>query len=272
MFKALVVGDGRAGRARVKAIEAVDEIKLYDHVSFHKGLTLKDLDVLLEDPELDMVFVCGVNATHYQIGKMALQKKKHTSIEFPIANTSTQTKHLYQIAKNNDVSLHSAPIALLTAQHEHLLQQSLDLYDSKVSLAFQGGFYSWIETEALQGHLGQLAVGRLHTLWSLFGPLRIQEVETDITRDGYEFRVVFSGVRNNTVELIERRERDLQRQYHWTGLSVNIGERRPLFQLDTKLWIRAIQEGTELYVLPKTQIQVMDQAERISSHVCTDGL
>lgn len=65
----------------------------------------RSLDELLADPEIDLVFICTPNDTHFSYAMDALENGKHVVIEKPFANTEAEARQLFEVAERNGLLL-----------------------------------------------------------------------------------------------------------------------------------------------------------------------
>lgn len=75
-----------------------------------------DLDEMLEDPSIDMVYVASPNTVHFAQAKAALQAGKHVLCEKPFTPTLAETDELIALAKEKGLFLFEA---ITTAHHPH---------------------------------------------------------------------------------------------------------------------------------------------------------
>lgn len=61
----------------------------------------RSVDELLADPDIDLVFVCTPNDTHFPYAMDALENGKHIVIEKPFANTEAEARQLFEVANKN---------------------------------------------------------------------------------------------------------------------------------------------------------------------------
>lgn len=61
----------------------------------------RSVEELLADPEIDLVFVCTPNDTHFSYAMDALENGKHVVIEKPFANTEAEARQLFAVAERN---------------------------------------------------------------------------------------------------------------------------------------------------------------------------
>lgn len=73
-----------------------------------------ELDALLADPEIELVYVASPNAIHYRQTKAALLAGKHVICEKPFAPTLAEAEELVALAKEKHLLLYEA---ITTAHH-----------------------------------------------------------------------------------------------------------------------------------------------------------
>ena len=105
-------------------IEATKSVKGYKYVAIsspHSVDKLKDLkekynmnyfslnyEDLLNDKNIDVIYIGTPNSTHYEIAKKALENNKHVILEKPFTVTSKQCKELIELAKRKKKVLFDA--------------------------------------------------------------------------------------------------------------------------------------------------------------------
>lgn len=68
------------------------------------------IDAMLNNKSIDGVFVCTPTATHFNIAKMLIEKKKNVFVEKPMTYKSEEGIQLMELAKKNNVLLTSGYI------------------------------------------------------------------------------------------------------------------------------------------------------------------
>ena len=83
-----------------------------------------DLDAMLADPEIELVYVASPNAIHYRQTKAALLAGKHVICEKPFAPTVAEARELVALAKERHLLLFEA---ITTAHHPNyaLIRQQI---------------------------------------------------------------------------------------------------------------------------------------------------
>jgi len=108
-----VVGTGFMGRAHLEALRRLGsvEIRVVAGTSLEKARQLADAFAvdratadyreIVNDPAIEAVHVCTPNALHFPIAEAALRAGKHVLCEKPLATSSSETRKLVSLAKEN---------------------------------------------------------------------------------------------------------------------------------------------------------------------------
>ncbi len=240
-----VLGSGRAARARRAAIASLPTCAHAEYA------------------DADAAIVCSANADHFEQARQALNDGKHVAVEFPLCATAAEARELLELAADRARVLHLEVISLLSAGVTGAGRAT-----EPVVSRFTGGAYRWVSDEIRAGRLGQLAVGRLHVLWRLAGPLRLVSVQGGRDADGYRLEARLRGAVD--VRLVEQRGPGLRR-----GWTLTVGEARVpgarrderLFERDTAAFIAAVRREAPSYVGADEILAVAELAEAISAAV-----
>ena len=214
-----LVGAGRAGQARARAIAADPASRL---VGWHRGtLEDPDLQVFSSLPALleavDAVAICSPNGHHAAAVEAALAADKHVVCEFPLALSAARAGGLIALARARGRHLHVGHIALLTARHAWLRARTAGRVLRQGHLAFQSPGGGWLDDPLSAGSLAHRNVARLHVLVDLFGPPTAVRVRH---RSGAELRCELTFLRGS-IALDLRQGRGLDRQ---TSLRLALGD------------------------------------------------
>lgn len=92
--------------SEVLAIASRDLFKAKDfaekhHIKRYYG----SYDTLLEDKDVDIVYIPLINTLHYEYAKKAILKKKHVILEKPFTLKGYEARELFDLAKKNQVFL-----------------------------------------------------------------------------------------------------------------------------------------------------------------------
>ena len=92
----------RPEKIKIKTMYTVDHSKdIWDEIP---GVTYtEDLNVLLQDPEIDVVIISTPSQFHYENAKAAILAGKNTVVEKPFCRTVEEAKELFALAKEKGV-------------------------------------------------------------------------------------------------------------------------------------------------------------------------
>lgn len=274
-----VVGLGRAGQARIRAIAARPHLQLAGTVGRRPGRGDTTLDALCADPTVDGVIVCSENAHHGEAARRILHAGKHAIVEFPLAATAAEAADLFTLARRVGRVLHTEVFGLITARHAALREAWRDRPPAIVESRFTGRSYRWVADEARAGRIGQLAVGRLHALTDLLGPLTLDDVRCDRDERGYHLVARLTAADGARVVLDEQRGPELARRGHLTarlpGGEVveppTVDRRGDLFGRDLDIALRRCAgEADAAYVSNQAIVDVLALAEQISARATAE--
>lgn len=119
MIKTAVLGLGFISRRVIAGIVAASNTELYAVVSRNQekanqfkeefnAAKAYDFQSLLEDEEVDLVYVCTPTPNHYDHLVELLNHKKNIICEKPMVMSAEQTKHLFALARKNNCFLMQA--------------------------------------------------------------------------------------------------------------------------------------------------------------------
>lgn len=121
-----IIGTGKIANDSLEAIKQICSIELIAifvrEKSFDKAKTIAEkysilkiytnYDLLLNDKDIDTVYICLINSLHYEYAKKALLNKKHVILEKPFTNNLDQAEELFMIAERNNCILLEASSVL----------------------------------------------------------------------------------------------------------------------------------------------------------------
>jgi predicted dehydrogenase len=269
----VVVGLGRAGQARVRDVSEVGGCRLVGTVSRRPGAGSITLDDALTRPDVHAVILATENDTHAQLARQFLAAGRHVAVEFPLANTADDAVDLFRLAQQQGRVLHTEAIGLLTRSHAALRAFCRDQAFVELDLNFQGDLQGWVAEEANAGRLGQLAVGRLHVLWDLLGPLTVQSAALHREGRGYRLEARLTGW-GGSATLVERRADGMVRGRTLVVQGAD-GDRwqaepeRPepgLFRSDLERFVDRVRSGGDegVYLPDEDVLGVLRVAEELS--------
>jgi predicted dehydrogenase len=264
-----VVGAGRAGRARIRALENHPEAHLARIVS-PRTEGPESLEEALADPAIDALILCTPNLLHATQARAALDARKHVAVEFPLAPSVKQAEELFQHARARERTLH--------VEHVELLSASQRVQRGRVpalgrpeggELAFDGGLEGWIGDPALAGSEGLRALARLHRLVDLFGEADVGDVEL-VRGDRLSVELQFRA--GGSTRLVEERRPGRTRAVSWNVRCRNgvlddpgAGPPGPVFREDLDVFVSRVRLHTPPYVSAERILHVLELVEAIDS-------
>ena len=269
-----VVGAGRAGRARVRALGASEAACLRAVVSRGDpgGPTFADV---LGDPEVAGVILCTPNLLHASQARAALDAGKHVLVEFPLAPAPAQFRALLERAHRTNLVLHEEHIELLSPSQAWLRESARPLGRPRGGrLEFTGEAVGWIADPALAGTPALCALARLHRLVDLFGFAEVRGAA--LARGaGYRLEVELGFESGGVVTLVEERAPGGVRATHWRVECENGPLRDPpserpadLFARDLACFVARVREGAEPYVGDARCLHVLELVAAIERRLC----
>ena len=154
---------------------------------------------LLQDADINIVYISAVNAAHYPLAKAALMKGKHVVCEKPCTTTAGHTKELFALAKEKGLFFMEAqkmlflPAILEVAKR--IARGDLgEITMAEFSHSFSAAYNTWMYDKAAGG--GPLLSSGIYAvqllLW-LFGPIgEIRGVKSSV-ENGTEWQYVLTG-------------------------------------------------------------------------------
>ena len=175
---------------------------------------------LLQDKDVDIVYISAVNSAHYKWAKAALLAGKHVICEKPCTTTEAQTRELFALAKARGLFLMEAQKMLflpaVLAAKQAIDQGKLGkIHMAEFNHSFYGSYNNWMYDEAAGGGpLLSSAIYVVELLQFLFG-CKIAEFDGLCTKHpgtNVEEQYVLSGrmengvlfsLKNSTVALLK---------------------------------------------------------------------
>jgi len=111
---------------------------------------------LLNDQDVDIVYISAVNSAHYKWAKAALEAGKHVICEKPCTTTESQTRELFSLAKEKGLFLMEAQKMLflpaVLAVKEAITSGKLGrVRIAEFNHSFYGSYNNWMYDEAAGG-------------------------------------------------------------------------------------------------------------------------
>jgi predicted dehydrogenase len=267
-----VVGLGRAGAARVRAIEALESVELAGLVTRGGGPGARSLDDVLGDPRVDGLCVCTPNSLHADLVRRALAADKHALVEYPLAPGPSEATELFALARERDRVLHVEHIELLSPSQEEQRRRVAELGRvQQGTLQLEAAAEGWIADRALAGSPALRAVARLHRLVDLFGEARVEGAAlSERGVQGYRLEVELGFQEGGGLRLIEERRAGARRGVEWEivcerGVLRNPPSQSPgkLFEEDLTCFAQRVRKGAPHYVSEDRIVHVLDLVRQI---------
>lgn len=264
-----VVGLGRAGTARVRALESHARAKLACVV--RRPPAEPRFEDVLADPTVTAVIVCTPNAQHPAQVEAALRAGKHVAVEYPLAASEAVARGLFELARSRGRVLHVEHIELLSPSHVRLRRAARGLGPPTGGrVSFRGDSAGWIGDDVLAGGAGLRSLARLHRIVDLFGPASLGSARLERRTSGYRLAVGLRFERGGSLELVEERGPGLPRGLEW-DVWCEGGRLEPpvpesaagLFSQDLELFLSRIENG-----LPATP----SEERELALHALVDAI
>ncbi len=269
-----VVGGGRAGRARIRALEASEGARLVHVVSRGRPDSVS-LERALADPEVSALIVCTPNLLHAEVARAGLTAGKHVAVEFPLAASAAEARALLADAAERGLVLHEEHIELLSPSQRWLRDGARALgRPESGTVRFSGDASGWIADPALAGSAALGALARLHRLVDLFGSADVSgaRLQGGAPR---RLEVELAFREGGAVTLIEGRGPGLVRATEW---SIDCERGRlvtppaepagALFAQDLEVFLDRIERGADSYVSDARVLELLELVGAIERRLC----
>lgn len=140
-----------------------------------------DYDALLNDENVEIIYVALPNHLHHAFAKKALENKKHVIVEKPFASTYKEAKELIDLAKEQQVFVFEAipnqymPNYMKTKElvknvgDVKIIQMNYSQYSRRYDLFKEGTVLPVFDPKKSGGALMDLNVYNVHYILGLFG-------------------------------------------------------------------------------------------------------
>lgn len=196
-MKLALIGSGRIILDALYALKAVDSVEvkaLYvrEH-SLDKGIEIAkdhnipqdivftDYEALLDNADIDAVYIGLVNSAHYEYSKIALEHGKNVIVEKPFTDNYSKAKDLYNLAKEKELMIFEAVTILHTEVFSKLKESLLKIgnirivnanysqYSSAYDSYLEGSIPHAFDKAHLGGCMRDINIYNLHYTIALFG-------------------------------------------------------------------------------------------------------
>lgn len=180
-----------SSRTLEKAKEKADQWNIPKAYGSHREL--------LEDEEVNIVYISAVNSQHYPLAKLALERGKHVVCEKPCTTTAAHTRELFALAREKGVFFMEAEKmlflpTLLEVKKQIDLGKLGEIHIAELSHSFPASYNTWMFDKSLGG--GTLLSSGIYAvqllIW-LFGNIKtIRGIKSPL-EDGTEWQYILSG-------------------------------------------------------------------------------
>lgn len=148
---------------------------------FHIAQVYTDLDTMLQNKEIDCVYVASPNSLHYTHAKTCLLANKHVICEKPFTSTVKEVEDLMQIAKQQKKMLFEAIVTIhmpnYISMKEHLpklgsirmVQCNFSQYSSRYDKFCAGETPNVFNPDFSGGAFADINIYNLHFVMNMFG-------------------------------------------------------------------------------------------------------
>ncbi len=154
---------------------------------------------LLEDKDVDIVYISAVNSQHYPLAKAALQMGKHVICEKPCTTSAAHTRELFALAREKKLFLMEAEKmlflpAILAVKAKIAAGELGDIYMAQLNHSFSGDYNDWMFDPTVGG--GPLLSSGIYAvqllLW-LFGPIKQIDGVGSFLENGLAWQYILTG-------------------------------------------------------------------------------
>lgn len=140
-----------------------------------------DLEGMLSDPDIDIVYIASPNSLHFEQARKALESGKHVICEKPFTSTLKETEQLIRLAKGNKLMIFEAIKTIHLPNYRIIrgllsklgplkfVQCNFSRYSSKYKAFLSGEMPNVFNPAFSGGALMDINVYNLHFVMNLFG-------------------------------------------------------------------------------------------------------
>lgn len=152
---------------------------------------------LLDDKEVNIVYISNVNAEHYPWAKQALLRGKHVICEKPCTTTAEHTRELYALAREKGLFFMEAEKMLFLPALQAVktrLSELGQIHMAELSHSFPGSYNGWMyDLAAGGGPLLSSGIYAVHLILWLFGEISEIRGTKSTLENGAEWQYILTG-------------------------------------------------------------------------------
>ena len=158
---------------------------------------------LLEDENVNIVYISNVNSHHYPWAKAALLAGKHVICEKPCTTTQAQTKELYELAQRQGLFFMEVQKMLFlpaVLEAKKRLGELGKIAMVELNHSFSPDYNDWVfSSQAGGGPLLTSGVYAMELLYWMFGKITEIQGTASILENGVEWQYILTGKTKNGV-------------------------------------------------------------------------
>ena len=240
---------------------------------------------LLNDPDVDIVYISTVNSLHYTWAKAALEQGKHVVCEKPCTTCQTHSRELFRLAREKGLFLMEAEKmlflpAILELKRSIEAGELGDIHMAELAHSFKATYNNWMfDREAGGGPLLSSGIYAVQLLQFLFGEIAdIRGIKSSM-ENGVEWQYVLCGstksgvlfnAKNSTRAVLDNTARIFGTK-GWAEIPEYWKARRVTFHIDGKAETREFPCEHELSYEASHIAQCMEQG-LLTSPVVTEEI
>ena len=240
---------------------------------------------LLNDPDVDIVYISTVNSLHYTWAKAALEQGKHVVCEKPCTTCQAHSRELFALAREKGLFLMEAEKmlflpAILELKRSIEAGELGDIHMAELAHSFKATYNNWMfDREAGGGPLLSSGIYAVQLLQFLFGEIAdIRGIKSSM-ENGVEWQYVLLGttrsgvlfnIKNSTRAVLDNHARIFGTK-GWAEIPEYWKARRVTFHIDGKAETREFPCKHELSYEASHIAQCMEQG-LLTSPVVTEEI
>lgn len=192
-MKLATIGTGSIVELAIESMEDVEDVTLVACYSrsmekavefgekFGFERAYDNLEYMMEDPDVDTVYIASPNSLHVPQARMALEHGKNVILEKPFAATVKEAEELFALAESRDLlifeaitSIHTPNFGLLKDQIRRIgnvkqIIMNFSQYSSRYNDYKKGKVTNVFDPAMQGGALGDINIYNIHFVVSLYG-------------------------------------------------------------------------------------------------------
>lgn len=154
---------------------------------------------LLQDKDVNIVYISNVNTQHYPWAKAALEQGKHVICEKPCTTTAKHTRHLYRIAREKGLFFMEAEKMLFLPVIQEVRRRIAEgglgqIHMAELSHSFAASYNNWMfDPTAGGGPLLSSGIYAVQLIQWLFGDITAISGSCSKMPNGVEWQYILTG-------------------------------------------------------------------------------